>query len=347
MSGACARRRPRILVLTGDHTLPDPTKWDGRYDESDLELDRRMREALATLADYDFDFLSEHDRLVERLRADPPDLVLNFCDTGFRNVASQELHVPALLELMGIPCTGAPPECMVLAYDKAVVRLLADSLGVPAPCEAFVPADLPLDAVASLPAPYPALVKPNRGDGSVGITRDAVVRSPDEACAYLAWMREALPGAAALIQEYLPGAEYGLALVGNPGHGFVAFPPLEVDFSELSPELAPILSFESKTGPETPYSAVRIRRAAVDEETVATLRRRAELLFARLHCCDYARFDFRTGADGEIKLMEVNPNPAWSPEAKLALMAGFGGVAYPQLLERIVRVALARLAASP
>ena len=48
-------------------------------------------------------------------------------------------------------------------------------------------------------------------------------------------------------------------------------------------------------------------------------------LFERLGCRDYARFDFRADAKGEIKLLEVNPNPGWCWDGKVNLMAGFAG----------------------
>jgi len=336
----------RVLVITGDHGLPDPTKWDGAYAAGDLELHDEMRAALATLPGYRFDFLSEHARLIERIDADPPDLVLNLCDTGFRNVATQELHVPALLELRGVPYTGAGPAGMVLCYDKAVVRAVAQAHGVAVPAELYLPAEAPLDELDELDGPaarWPALVKPAQGDGSEGIRPDAVVHDAGEARRCLERFRRDLPGRAALVQEYLPGAEYGVALVGNPGHGFTAFPPLEVDYGGLPEGLAPILAFESKTGPSSPYDAVRIRPARLEPGTVAALVRDSELLFERLQCRDYARFDFRTGSDGAIKLLEANPNPAWSSEGKLAKMARFGGTDYPGLLRLLLDTARRRL----
>ncbi len=335
-----------LLVLTGDHYRTDATKWDGGYTDGDLELHDRMCTALSELSGYRVTVLSDHDRLVEVLDQARPDLVLNFCDTGWRNVATQELHVAALLEIHGLPYTGATPASMVLAYDKSIVGLIAQSLGVPVPYEVLMPAHASVDQLERSGVegfPWPGLIKPAQGDGSVGIGRDAVVQDLEQARAVLRRLREQLPGVSALLQEYLPGPEYGLALIGNPETGFEVFPPLEVDFSQLPPDLPPILAFESKTGPETPYSNIRIKRADLDAVTSIELARRAELLFARLQCRDYARFDFRCSADGEIKLLEVNPNPAWSAEAKLALMAGFAGLTYPQLLDLILRTALRRL----
>ena len=66
-------------------------------------------------------------------------------------------------------------------------------------------------------------------------------------------------------------------------------------------------------------------------------------LFERLGCRDYARFDFRADAKGEIKLLEVNPNPGWCWDGKLNLMASFQGMRYSELLGQILGAAEERL----
>jgi D-alanine-D-alanine ligase len=331
----------RVCVLTGDPRLPDLTKRDHRYNEEDFATHRAMRAAFESFEGYRFEFEDDHAALFKRFSHDPPDLVINFCDTGFRNVATQELHVPALLEMLGVPYSGATPACMVLCYDKQIVRLLALAQGVPVPREAFLGPGQSLDALPDL---WPALIKPNQADGSVGIRQDAVVRSRAEAEAYIAWVRRELPGRALLLQEYLPGSEYGIGLIGNPETELVTLPVLEVDYSRLPPGLNPILSYESKALPDSPYwTEIKFKRAAADPELLAGMANHARRLFARLGCRDYARFDFRCAKGGEPRLMEVNPNPAWANDGKLAFMAGFAGIAYPDLLKMILDAALTRL----
>ena len=66
-------------------------------------------------------------------------------------------------------------------------------------------------------------------------------------------------------------------------------------------------------------------------------------LFERLGCRDYARFDFRTAADGEIKLLEVNPNPGWCWDGKLNLMAQWANWSYSDLLRAIIAAASQRI----
>jgi D-alanine-D-alanine ligase len=90
-----------------------------------------MRRALESLPGYRFEFLTRHSELVVRLSRDPPELVLNLCDAGLRNVAAQELHVAALLEVFGVPYSGAGPAGMVLCYDRSIVRMVAKECGVP------------------------------------------------------------------------------------------------------------------------------------------------------------------------------------------------------------------------
>ncbi len=342
LTGVHMTRFRRVCVLTGDHQLTDATKPDGQYGDLDLQYHEAMRSAVSSLSQYEFDILHDHQTLLDRVLNNPPEFVLNLCDTGFRNVATLELHVPALLEILGIPYSGATPACIALCYDKGLVRLVAESLGIATPRELFLARGSDLDILQDFQ--YPALIKPNRADGSVGITQQSVVHDAAKARAYVGQLREQL-GCDVLVQEYLPGPEYGMALIGNPGCGFVELPPLMVDFHDLPAELPPILGYESKTDPSSPYwRATKIVPADLAPEAVTAMRRDAMLLFDRLQCQDYARFDLRARADGQIALMEVNPNPAWDPDAKLAHMARFAGKEYPQVFEMILEAAQARLA---
>ncbi len=330
----------RILVLTGDHHVVDPEKVDGRYNAEDLKAHGVMEQAFASLPDLDTTVLADHSQFFDLVRTRKFDLVVNFCDTGFCNRILLEPHIPAYLELLDIPYTGSPPAALSLVYDKAIVRLVAEAMQVPVPAELY----MPYDTLSAPPpdGPYPALIKPNRADGSLGITKDAVVRSPDEARSYLDWYIKALPGRDALLQEYLTGTEYGVGLIGN-GDDLVALPPLEVDFSDLPEGLNPILSYESKAMPDSPYwTKIRFRQAELTTDEEAEIVNHARRLFKRLGLRDYGRFDFRRSKDNVIKLMEANTNPAWAYDAKLALMAGFAGMEYPQMLKCIVDAATRR-----
>jgi D-alanine-D-alanine ligase len=331
----------RIAILTGDHQAPDETKRGGHYNVEDLEMHRAMLDAFASMPGYEFECWNDHDRVIERLDRDPPDLVINFCDTGFRNVPALELNLPAYMEMRGVPYTGAPPAAMVLCFDKAVVRLVAEQLGMPVPREHFIRADATPD---TLPDLYPALLKPNCADGSVGITAHSVVQDRAKAQAYFRWLQKTLPGRDVLMQEFLPGPEYGVGLIGNPADGLHALPVLEVDFSRLPAGSVPILCYESKALPDSPYwTEIKFKRADLDATEASTLVAWSHQLFRRFGLRDYGRFDFRRAADGHIKLMEVNPNPAWAPDGKLAHMASFEAIRYRDMLKLFLDAAIRRV----
>lgn len=333
----------RIAVLTGDPSLPDPTKLNQRYGPEDLAVHAAMKEAFASIHGLDVHVLEHHASMFDELDRLRPDLVVNFCDTGLFNRPEQEIHVVTMLDQLGLPYTGATPRAMLICFDKQIVRLVAEALGVPVPRERFLPAGSVRDASLD---DFPVLIKPNAADGSVGITQNAVVKNATEARAYLGWLAGELPDKDVLVQEYLPGPEFGLGLLGNRGSGggLIGLPMLEVDFSALSEGLAPILSFESKADPDSPYwTDIRFRPASLPAEDQAALVEHCQRLFSRLGLRDYGRFDFRTAADGMVRLMEVNPNPAWGFDAKLAIMAGLAGWSYADLLQRLVETAWARI----
>jgi D-alanine-D-alanine ligase len=266
------------------------------------------------------------------------------CDEGFNNDAFLEMHVPALLEMLDIPYSGAGPACLGLCYNKALVRGVAEAIDVPVPAETYFNSD---DLAATIPSGvFPALIKPNYGDSSIGITQHAVVHTWEEAIAYLNELRQQLPGVPILIQEFLTGPEYSIGIVGNPGANCRVLPVLEVDYSALDPSLPRLLTYESKWIPDSPYwTQIAYREARLDEDTRRKMTDYANILFERLGCRDYARFDFRAHAAGEVKLLEVNPNPGWCWDGKLNLMAEMAGLRYSDLLRLILEAAEERVAA--
>jgi D-alanine-D-alanine ligase len=336
--------RPRVTVLMGDPRLPDEVKRDGKYNPEDLETVNRLKRALEELEGYDFEYLDNHAAMLNQLRSNPPEFALNLCDEGFNNDAFLELHVAAFLEMHGVPYSGAGPSCLGLCYNKSLVRAVATSLDIPVPLETYY---APADQTATLPSTFPALVKPNFGDSSLGITKDAVVHNTEELIEYMRSLKQGIADQPILIQEFLEGAEYSVGIIGNPGLTTHFLPILGVDFSDLPEGLPHILGYESKWHPESPYwNTIRCVRAKLPDEAGRSLIDQSMMLFERLQCRDYARFDYRADGNGQIKLLEVNPNPGWCWDGKLNYMAGFAGMRYADLLRLIIEVAYERISAS-
>lgn len=333
---------PAVTVLLGDPSLPDIVKRDGQFNAEDFETVDKMKEALGSIPGYTFTYWNNHGDLWEALKVNPPDFVLNLCDEGYKNDAFKELHVPAMLEACNVRYTGAGPRCLGLCYDKALVRAAANALDIPVPLESYFAPD---DQMATLPSVFPALVKPNFGDSSEGITKEAVVNNKDEFVAYWERLRDEFPNRPLLVQEFLSGPEYSVGVIGNPGYDFNVLPILEVDYSKLDPALPKLLGYESKWDPDSPYwTQIEYRKASVSDNNRRLLADASLMLFERLGCRDYARFDYRSDREGKIKLLEVNPNPGWCWDGKLNLMASCAGYSYADLLRMILESAQARYA---
>lgn len=324
-----------ILVLLGDPRLSDNVKRGGVFNPEDIEVVDKLKANLMKISGFKFSYFDNHSTLLNKIRSLKQDqLILNFCDEGFNNDAFKELHIPSILEIFNLSYSGAGPACLGICYDKSIVRAIANSLDISVPDETYFD---PSDQAASIPSIFPAILKPNFGDSSVGIKKESVVKNAKELIEYLEYLRSIMPKIPILIQEYLEGNEYSVGIIGNNGN-YTILPILEVDYSNLPNELPRILGYESKWLPDSIYwQNIKYKESNLDEENKRKIIDSSIKLFERTGCRDYARFDFRANKEGEIKLLEVNPNPGWCFDGKLNLMAGFAGYSYQDLLELIIK----------
>lgn len=325
-----------VTVIMGDPRLPDAVKMNGQFNQEDHDTIEALKKALKDIEGYQFTYLDRHSSLIQSLLTNPPQYVLNLCDEGYKNDPLMELHVPAILEMLGISYTGAAPACLAVCYNKSWVNSCAKEMEIPVPAEIYID---PSNQRASLPSIFPAILKPSKGDSSKGILQSSVVHDAQELLAYFEKLKTIVPDTPILIQEFLSGKEYSVSIIGNEGN-FEVLPILEVDYSGLPSDLPQILSYESKWDPSSPYwTSLKYKQAVLDEQRYRQMVDYSIRMFDRFECRDYARFDFRENAEGKIHLLEVNPNPGWCWDGKFNLMAGFAGISYKQLLELILKAA--------
>ncbi|OGL63349.1 MAG: D-alanine--D-alanine ligase [Candidatus Tectomicrobia bacterium RIFCSPLOWO2_02_FULL_70_19] len=342
------RKRPKEAVRTVAVVMGDPAKQDivkpaAVFDEDDLYTIDQMKAALRELKEYHFLYLSNHDSLIGELGKlkGKADFVLNLCDEGLGNDPLKELHVPALLEALGIPFTGAGPQCLAYCYDKSLVRGIAQEMGIPVPEAFFI---RPGESTYEMPFAFPAIVKPNFGDSSFGITQRSVVHDHEELLNVVTELhRKYGYEKPILAEEFLAGSDLTVGVIGNPGVSYTVFPVSEEDYSELPEDLPRICGYEAKWDPDSPYARLRSIPASLPDVTEKRMVDACLKLFERLGCRDYARFDWRLDGEGNPKLLEVNPNPGWCWDGHLAKMAKFAGVPYAGMLEAILRAAEQRL----
>ncbi|MBI4830060.1 MAG: methyltransferase domain-containing protein [Candidatus Lindowbacteria bacterium] len=332
-----------VVVIMGDPHKPDPLKPSSVFDDDDFYTIDQLKDALRELDEYRFSYLSKHDSLIHDMRrlAGRADLVFNLCDEGFGNDPRKELHVPALLEALEIPYTGARPQCLAYCYDKSLVRGIASEMEIPVPKAFFIK---PEDTKFELPFGFPVIVKPNFGDSSFGITQRCVANSLEELLNAISEIREQFGyDKPILAEEFLTGKDLSVGIIGNPSMTYNVLPITEEDYSAVPEDLPRICGYEAKWRPDSPYWNIKSIRAQLPEETERSIVEWCLKLFERLECRDYARLDWRLDAEGNPRLLEVNPNPGWCWDGHLAKMAKIAGMSYSQMLEAILRAAELRL----
>lgn len=343
------RRTSRnVVVILGDPTKPDTLKPLGIFDEDDFYTIDQLKGALREPeqnGNYRFTYLTNHDTLIQDLaklkEKGKADLILNLCDEGFLNDARKELHVPALLDILRIPYTGAGPQCLAHCYDKSLVRGIAREMGIPVPEAFFIK---PEDTTFKIPFDFPAIVKPNFGDSSFGITQRSVAYSIEELMNAISEIRQRFGyDKPILVEEFLTGKDLTVGIIGNPPETYTVLPIIEEDYSVLPEGLPKICGYEAKWLPDSPYWNLRSIPAELPEETEKFIVECSLKLFERLECRDYSRFDWRLDSQGNPKLLEVNPNPGWCWDGHLAKMAKIAGISYPEVLKMVIQAAEQRL----
>ncbi|WP_243670616.1 D-alanine--D-alanine ligase [Methanoculleus chikugoensis] len=341
-----------VAVLLGDPARPDALKPSCAFDDDDFYTIDQMKAALRELSGYQFTYHSKHETLIQdlpRLKGGKVDYVFNLCDEGgFNNDPRKELHVPALLEMYGIPYTGAGPQSLAFCYDKSLVRGIAKEMGIPVPDACFITP--PGDRTYDVGMKFPAIVKPNAGDSSYGITQKSIAHTIEELADIITSLRTTLGyDCSLLVEEFLTGKDISVGIIGNPSGYSMVLPVIEEDYSALPPRTSPPVS--AATRQSAPGLAVlegHVKAGGSPEGgTEKMIVRCCLALFERLECRDYCRFDWRLDEHGNPKLLEVNPNPGWCWDGHLARMAKYAGLNYSEMLGRILKAAEERFGMEP
>jgi len=345
---APVRKRPKeeernIVVVMGDPSKPDPLKPFSIFDDDDLYTIDQLKSALRELDGCHFQYLDNHDTLIQDLVKGKGkiDLIFNLCDEGHDNDARKELHIPGLIELLGLPYTGSGPQCLAFCYDKSLVRGIAKEIGIPVPKAFFIK---PEDSAFEIPFAFPVIVKPNFGDSSFGITQRSVANNIEALSNAISEIREKFGyDKPILIEEFLTGKDLSVGIIGNPPEDYTVLPIIEEDYSVLPEGLPRICGYEAKWLPDSPYWKIKSMEAELPEKTKRLIIEWCLKLFERLECRDYSRFDWRLDAKEHPRLLEVNPNPGWCWDGHLAKMAKIAGMSYSEMLGAILNAAEKRL----
>jgi D-alanine-D-alanine ligase len=257
----------------------------------------------------------------------------------FRDAGALQAHVVAYLELLGIPVTGPDARGILLSRDKALAKTLWLRHHLPTPAFAVFPRRGPAEGCAGLR--FPLIVKSRDEEASLGIAQASLVRDARRLRERVAFVHRRV-GSDAIAEEYVDGRELTVGVIGNARAR--ALPAWELAFGRLPARSAPIATLRAK------FDDRYRRRAGIRSGPArglaprarAEIGRLATLAYRALGLSGYARIDLRLPADGRPRLIEANATPDVAAAEDLASSARAAGIPYPRLLERILRLAMAR-----
>ena len=246
---------------------------------------------------------------------------------------SREAQVPAILELLGIPYTGADALTMAVSLDKGMSKKIFRSERVPTPDWFVAPSVAEID---EWEVEFPLFVKPIHEGTAKGVTAQSLVGDMRSLRRQVSRILKTYRQPA-LVEEYLPGREFTTGILGNGSATVLG--TMEVIVAD--PEEDHIYTGASKAEFD---KKVQYRPG---REIEPALRRRVEAVALAAHraleCRDFSRVDIRCDAQGRPCCLEVNPLAGLNPRTSdLAFIASFEGRSYEELIGRILSEAIGR-----
>jgi D-alanine-D-alanine ligase len=277
-----------------------------------------------------------------RLALIRPDFVFNIAEGLYG--PNREGHVPAICEFLGIPYHASDPLTLGLSLDKRRAKEVLAYRGVPtAP---FVLARSPGDA-RKADLPFPLFVKPCFEGSGKGVSVKSLCRNRSQLVRQVSKLL-ADYAEPVLIETYLPGLEFTVAVLGN-GAQARCLPIVGMRFDTLPQGAPPIYGYEAKWLWDSPSHPLEIFDcpAHIPEQLAGQVRAVALAAYHALECRDWCRVDIRCDAAGHPMVVELNPLPGILPDPRdnscFPKAARAAGMSYDDLIRTVADIAWRRI----
>jgi D-alanine-D-alanine ligase len=300
--------------------LKPPGATGDEYEEFDSEETIAALEAAIVSNGHETLRLGWGAEMLDRLRDARVDGVFNIAEG--RGGRGRESQVPAVLEMLGIPCSGAPPLSIAMTLDKALAKRVAQANGIPTARFELVERGRPRPRTS---IPFPLFAKPAAEGSSMGITATSLCRNDEELAAAVDRLAAYGP---VLVEEFLPGDEYTVGIIAGEVIGAMRVVPRKpaADFIyslEVKRDYLNQVEYQLADVPD-------VEKVALDVWRAFGLR-------------DVARVDVRRDRNGVPNFIEVNPLPGVHPvNSDLIILGRLLGIRYGDLIGRVISSATGR-----
>ena len=256
---------------------------------------------------------------------------IDCCFPVLHGSGGEDGTIQGLLELAGIPYVGCGVASSANCMDKSLTKIIVDTSGVPQAVYALAikhdynknPEQVMQNAMQKLKK-FPVFIKPCSSGSSVGVHKATNMQS----------LKEGLDEAfnwdnKVLIEEFIKGREVEVAVMGN----------LE-PIASIAGEIAPTQEFYTYDAKYKDESSALYIPARISDKAINKIRENALRVYTAMSCRGLSRVDFFCTDTEEIIFNEINTIPGFTSISMYPKLFGHGGIAYSQLIDKLIALAL-------
>lgn len=290
---------------------------------------------------HDVTMIEANENAFEKFKNTKIDIVFNVAECAYGS--SREAQIPAMLDMLQIPYTGSDPLTLTTCLDKARTKEVLSYYKIPNAKFLLVQE---ISDLSNFDLSFPVIIKPVAEGSSKGIFNSSFINNFFDLETNLAELLQEY-SQPFLIEEFLPGREFTVALIGNK-NDLEVLPIIELNLHELPSELVPIYSYEAKWVVDTKDNPLNIFScpADIDNNLENEIKEVAKKTFNILRCKDWSRIDIRLDANNKPNVIEVNPLPGILPDPDdnscFPKAARTAGMNYEEMINRVLNTAAKR-----
>jgi D-alanine-D-alanine ligase len=329
-----------ILPPIRTDNLTQPESVIETYAEWDTwETINALKDAIEVF--HNVTLIEADDNAYEKFKLSKPDIVFNIAE-GFNN-SSRESQIPAMLDMLNIPYTGSDALTLGICLDKARTKEILSYYKIPNANFILVDKYKPL---SNHSIEFPSIVKPVSEGSSKGIFNSSIVRNYDELNAEIKHVVDEY-NQPAIIEEFLPGREFTVALIGN-GVNTEILPIVEIKYENFPDDVEHLYSYEAKWILDTKDNVFDVFEcpAAIDNDLEKQIKDTTLRTYNVLRCKDWSRIDIRLDKNGIPNIIEINPLPGIMPDptenSSFPKAARAAGISYNTMIQRVLLEACKR-----
>jgi D-alanine-D-alanine ligase len=276
------------------------------------------------------------DVLQRKRQSFEPDVIFNLADQ-FKNNRTFDQNIVSLLAMQGVPFTGCGSTGLTLCKHKGISKKILSYHRIHVPQFVTIARGKRIGRPKRLK--FPILVKPLNEEASLGISQASFVETDEQFKERVQFIHDKF-NSDVIAEEYIEGREFYVSILGN--QRLQVFPIRELVFKEVPPDEPKIATYRAKWDEDyrKRWGLQNQFAEGLDPVLATTIEQICKRIYHLLTIDGYARVDLRVTASNEVYFIEANPNPILAADEDFAQSALKADVAYPQLIERILRLGM-------